>query len=132
MAPSERVVVPRLFATAPVPAVALPFVISGGQSLAHSPEQALLPFLSFSNRYSVRPWASTRIRPRSVLRTATVLAGAVFATVVDAGVAVELAFVPLDPPPHPATANTAAIETGKRRRERFIGELLDVRGERPA
>ena len=35
------------------------------------PEQALLPFRSLANRYSVRPRASTRIRPKFELATPT-------------------------------------------------------------
>jgi hypothetical protein len=51
--PSARLVVPSRDAVAPVPARGLAVAISGGQAAAHAPEQALLPFLSLPNRYSV-------------------------------------------------------------------------------
>src|SRR5512133_1537965 len=53
--------------------------MSGGQNVAHCPAQALLPFLSFPNRYSVCPRELTRIRPRpvcAVLTTVRAVAGA--------------------------------------------------------
>ena len=50
MVPSERLVVPSSEAFTPPLAFGLPLVSSGGQFVAHAPEHALLPFLSFSNR----------------------------------------------------------------------------------
>ena len=47
--------VPIFAADTPLPAFALPWVRYGDQTLAQAPEQALLPCLSFSNRYSVMP-----------------------------------------------------------------------------
>ncbi len=69
--PSLRWVVPSLAATTPEPACGLPLVVSGGQMLAHAPKHVLADDLSCSNRYSVRPLASTSAGPRLVLRTAT-------------------------------------------------------------
>ena len=45
----------------------------GGQAVAQAPVQVLLVPVSACHRYSVRPLASTRIEPRPVLATLTVL-----------------------------------------------------------
>ena len=58
-------------AVAPAPAFGVPVVVSGGQAFAQAPKHVLLAPLSFSNRYSVRPCASTRILPSLVARTPT-------------------------------------------------------------
>jgi len=48
-----------------------PLAIRGGQKVAHCPVQALFPFRSFLNRYSVRPLELTRICPRPVFAVET-------------------------------------------------------------
>src|SRR5262245_36346817 len=53
-------------------AIHLPLASRGGQYAVHTPQHSLWPFLSFSNRYSVRPLPSTRIRPNSLGAVATV------------------------------------------------------------
>src|SRR6476659_2617538 len=64
--------VPIIAAFTPLPAVGLPPEVKGGQALWQAPEQLLMLGLSASNKYSVRPCASTRILPRLVFRTSTV------------------------------------------------------------
>jgi len=46
-------------------------VVSGGHTLAHAPPQALIGPLSASNRYSVRPCASTSTLPSFVFASLT-------------------------------------------------------------
>ena len=41
---------PSMFPVTPVPALGFPEVVSGGQSVAHSPAHLLVDPLSFSNR----------------------------------------------------------------------------------
>src|SRR4051812_720807 len=48
--PSGRLVAPSFFTERPGPAMLLPADASGGQMLAHAPEQRLAAPLSFSNR----------------------------------------------------------------------------------
>jgi hypothetical protein len=48
--PSDRVVVPAIEAVRPLPAVGLPVVVTGGQSVAHAPEQVLFGPVSFMKR----------------------------------------------------------------------------------
>src|SRR6476620_4916932 len=69
MDPFLRFVLPIFDAEMPSPATALPDVSSGAHSFAQLPEHVLLPPLSFSNRYKVRPLPSTRIRPVFTVRT---------------------------------------------------------------
>src|SRR3954453_20324375 len=85
MRPSARLVVPSREASAPDAARGLAVAISGGQAAAHAPEQALLPFLSFSKRYSVCPCGSTRIRPSDVVAVETRGPFACAARLADAG-----------------------------------------------
>ena len=61
--PSGRLIVPSLLLTIPGPAVGfVPFATtSGGQMLAHAPEQVTFVPLSVVMWYSVRPFWSTRI-----------------------------------------------------------------------
>ena len=71
-------------------AIGLPLVSNGGQFAAYcAPEHALLPFLSFSNRYSVWLLPLTRILPSDTLRVFTLagLLGPVAATAATAPVA---------------------------------------------
>jgi hypothetical protein len=69
--PSVRFVVPSIEARRPEPTVGLA-AISGGQTDAHFPSQALLPPVSAVNRYSVRPLAATSTFPACVARNETV------------------------------------------------------------
>src|SRR5262249_9602532 len=69
--PSERVVVPSKASSVPFSAVGWPAARRGGQAAAQPPVQELVVPLSFSNRYRVRPWESTRIWPRSLLARPT-------------------------------------------------------------
>ena len=48
--PSDRVVVPSIEAVTPVPALGLPVVVTGGQSVAQAPEQVLIEPVSFWKR----------------------------------------------------------------------------------
>src|SRR3954470_23135860 len=54
------------------PACGSPSVSSGGQASAQGPSHADLPFLSFSNKYSVIPLPSTRIEPKLTFLASTV------------------------------------------------------------
>ena len=65
MVPSLRLTVPSSEAFTPLPAAGLPCVVTGTQAIAHVPEQWLLPLVSFSKRYSVRPFELTTTLPRS-------------------------------------------------------------------
>src|SRR5512132_2541272 len=81
--------------------------------LAHAPLQLLVAPLSFSKRYSVRPLASTRIRPSLVSRVLTVALA-----VLGAGLAVPYNDPPPtvpDEPPQPATttATSATVARGR-------------------
>ena len=64
--------VPTSEAFAPPPTVGLPLARTGGQARAQAPLHALFVPLSFLNRYTVRPFESTRIFPRPVVATPTV------------------------------------------------------------
>src|SRR5262249_10424847 len=66
--------VPSSDAAALPRAVGLARVSSGGQYAAQVPEQALRLRVSFSNRYSVRPLPSTRMRPSFELPVETAAA----------------------------------------------------------
>jgi hypothetical protein len=48
--PSDRVVVLSIEAVTPVPALGLPFEITGGHWVAHAPEQVLIEEVSFLKR----------------------------------------------------------------------------------
>src|SRR5919108_4109294 len=63
MVPSSRLTVPSSAWSTPPPACGLPVTMTGGQAAAHAPLQVEVPLLSASNRYMVRPWASTRNLP---------------------------------------------------------------------
>src|SRR6185295_8406394 len=101
----------------PRPATGLPVTRSGGQAVAHAPVHALLVPWSAWNRYSVRPWESTRIFPRPPLLATPTLAECPAAVVAGCDDAVAL-----PPPPQPATANAtsgtaaAVVTSGIRRR----------------
>jgi hypothetical protein len=70
----EPVAVPIIPAVTPLPAVAFPFAITGGQRERQLPLQLLLFVLSASKRYSVFPSWSTRIVPSGELAALTVTA----------------------------------------------------------
>jgi hypothetical protein len=70
--PSARLVVPSSEALAPVPALGLPLVSSGGQFWAQAPEQVLLPCLSLAKRYSVWDLPSTTMLPSELVPVLTV------------------------------------------------------------
>src|SRR6185369_14318421 len=110
--PSDRLVVPRSEAFAPAPAAGLPLTVTGGQAWAHAPLHVLFVPLSFLKRYTVRPCASTRIRPRLPFATRTVgaLLAALLAVEGAAG-GVTAAFGVLLPPPQPATMTAASGST---------------------
>src|SRR3954471_19903569 len=78
---------------APPPALGLAPALAGGQLAAHAPEHFDLFLVSFSNRYSVRPLASTRIVPSDVCRALIV--------------AVEVFELAMPAPPAPTAAVSA-------------------------
>src|SRR3954447_21311384 len=90
---------PSFEAVSPAPAVAPPFVVSGGHTLAHAPPHALALPLSASNRYSVRPVPSTRILPSFEPASAT------DAPPEPAAGDADLVAGPPSAPPQPATAS---------------------------
>jgi hypothetical protein len=100
--PSDRLVVPTKTAFAPLPAVGVPVVGTGGQAAAHVPVQALVVPESAPNMYTVRPCESTKMFPRRLLRTATAggAGGAVVRGALDRGAVDALVW----PEPHPASA----------------------------
>src|SRR3954453_7750167 len=102
--PSDRGVVPSIEAFAPLPAVGLPLARSGGRALAQAPEHMLFVPVSFWNRYSVRPWESTRTVPR--LPAFAVPTVAACPDVVWGGAAAAVA--PPPPPPHAATPSATS------------------------
>src|SRR6476661_1521715 len=55
---------PTFAASTPLPGPAICPVRSGGHATAHAPLQVLRVPVSALNRYRVRPWESTRMRPR--------------------------------------------------------------------
>jgi len=57
------VIVPRSLAFAPPEAVTDPVAVTGGHAPAHAPEQADLPPLSLTHRYTARPGPSVRNVP---------------------------------------------------------------------
>jgi hypothetical protein len=61
--PSDRVIVPKSDMFTPPEAVGVALAITGGQALAHAPEQLDVPFLSATHRYSARPELPTRYVP---------------------------------------------------------------------
>src|ERR1700742_327854 len=63
MVPSERLMVPSRAWLTPLPALGVPLTVRGGQSAAHAPEHADVPFLSASNRYTVCPLLPTSALP---------------------------------------------------------------------
>ena len=73
--PSARVVVPSSEDFALPLALGLAVVVSGGQSVAQSPLQALFAPWSASHRYRARPLASTRNVPSELVRVVMVEAG---------------------------------------------------------
>src|SRR3954447_20001505 len=92
--------VATLEALTPVPTVGVPEARTGGQLVAQAPKHVLLGPESFLNRYTVRPWESTRMFPRLRLATSTVAVASPdvpgdFDEVVDA-------------PPHAANATAAS------------------------
>jgi hypothetical protein len=72
LVPSERVIVPRSADIAPPEAPGLPVVVSGGQTFAHAPAHADLPFLSASKRYKALPEGPTRYLPAELLAVFTI------------------------------------------------------------
>src|ERR1700760_4326735 len=108
--PPERVIVPSLEALSPAPAAGLPFASNGGHAVAHAPEHALFMPTSALNRYSVAPVESTRIRPKRLLETRTVVvrAGVAVGVGVDAEVDGGGDAVAPAPPPHAATARATS------------------------
>src|SRR3954452_4792566 len=108
---------PTRDAFAPLPTVGVPFTISGGHAVVHSPEHALVVPESFVNRYNVRPCESTRIVPRPLLATPIAGFGAAFAVA---------AVAPPPLPTQPATSETAATTADPARR--FIGLIRAILG----
>ena len=113
--PSDRVIVPRSLAVAPVPAVGAPVVVSGGHAVAHPPEHVDLVLVSGTHRYRDRPELSVRKLWPLLLCTSTVAAADPPAAADDAddageaGVDGEL----LEPPELQAAARTAAAARGR-------------------
>jgi hypothetical protein len=60
LVPSDRVIVPRSLAFALPAAVTVPVAVTGGHAPAHAPEQADVPPLSLTHRYTARPEPSVR------------------------------------------------------------------------
>src|SRR4051794_23206323 len=104
-------VTPSLAASAPPLAVgAVPPAFRPGQMLRHAPEQLLLLVLSASNRYSVRPLASTRYVPSGPFFVLT----ADPAPPADVAADAEPEPPPLDPPLLAMTTTTATAATSAR------------------
>src|SRR3954462_96616 len=86
---------------------------AGGQFDAHAPEQRLLFFRSCPKAYSVRPFESTRMRPR--LEELLILSA--FPPAAALAVGAELvAAVALPEPPQPATAASTSGRLARGRR----------------
>ena len=76
LVPSERVIVLMSLALALPLAVTVPVAVTGGQALAHAPEQADMFLPSFTHRYTARPDLSVRnapVEPAVVLMTVPVV-----------------------------------------------------------
>src|SRR3954454_19326378 len=102
--------VPSLAADSGLPGAILPTFATGGQMLAQAPAQLLAMPLSFSKRYTVLPWASTRTVPSAVRVVRNAGAFAVFAVVAPPPVAYgELDAPPPEPPPHPAATRAMLV-----------------------
>ena len=61
--PSDLVIEPRSPDLALPEAVTVPLAMTGGQAPAHAPEQADLPLVSATQRYTARPEPSVRMLP---------------------------------------------------------------------
>jgi hypothetical protein len=61
--PSDRVIMPRSLAFAPPEAVTVPCAATGGQVLAHVPEHADWPLVSFVHMYTACPDPSVKTMP---------------------------------------------------------------------
>lgn len=106
MVPSERLIVPRSLALAPVPALGLPLVVSGGHAVAHPPEQVDFVLVSGTQRYNERPEPSVKKLAPWLVRTSTVIADEPSPDGADAGAAAALPDP--DPEPEPPEPHAAA------------------------
>jgi hypothetical protein len=142
-APSERVIVPSADALTPPDPVGAALLVSGGQMLAHAPEQLDFPLLSATHRYSARPAASVRYVPADPLAVLIEAPVAAAFDAVEAPEAVELAeaaaaevVAELEPVlllPHPAAINAtprtaAAVTAGIFAFVRTVIRVLQFRG----
>jgi hypothetical protein len=100
----------------------MPVVVSGGQSVAQSPLQALMEPWSASQRYSARPLASTRKVPSELEDVPTTDAGrgelAGLLAVVEVVAVLEL---PDELEPQAASPTAATRASAARRKERVMG-----------
>src|SRR4051812_46073979 len=116
-------VVPTSEAVVPEPAVGVPDTVAGGPGGGRGGGHRVFGPLSFSNRYTVRPAESTRIRPR-----------AVFAVPIEAGcplsvfgalfVGVASALLSLLPQPDSVTAARAATASAVKERREVRGLIV--------
>src|SRR5215217_4374393 len=101
LVPSASLDAPSLPATASPLTWAFEAVVAGGHAAAQDPEHVLVEPLSPSNRYSVRPCASTSTVPSAVCRVPIVAGADAAAAAVLVGFGAEYD-VPDVEPPHAA------------------------------